>query len=521
MSAVSFFLLMLFTSLGRIGAFAPRFGVNYLRLASEQSRLPQVPYHSRLSLCTDTACSVTLLKGKARLFQNGNPIIYGGAIQNVYGNPAPGEEVVIKDHHGNTFGRGFFNPYSQYRVRMTATTNDKLFDISLEDLIYARIEQAIALRKALSLPNVDTNVYRLVNGEGDRLGGLIIDVLGDTIVIQSSALWVEIHKHIIKSAVESLLVQSAPTGSMQLLWRRAEGRLKQDGYDADNPDMMKVIAQRNQEEELENENESGRQQESRGEKSEVVENGIIYTLCAASDQKTGFYCDQRENRQWVRELCEGKTVLDTYCYSGGFSLNAVLGGAASVLAVDSSARALETLERNIHRNQQQQQQQTASDMVHGVNETGDVNSNSGDSNSTNDPVKFEDRIALQQGDAVAVMKQFAAEGRTFDIVICDPPKLAPTRKSLDRAMNKYQKINSLAMSLVNNTSPKGGLLLTCTCSAAMSQSPGKFQEMLANAARIAQRDVTIVGTSGAAGDHPVLLSYPEGRYLTAVLLHVR
>ena len=431
---------------------------------------------------TASAACVILEPGKARLFQGGNPIIYGGAVKQVVGDPVAGTEVIVKDHKGNAFGRGFFNPYSQYRVRVTAMKEDRSFNETLAILLKRRLSQAVALRRSMVLPRPDTSVYRLVNGEGDRLGGLIIDVLGDTVVTQSSALWVEIHRQLITSTLTELFGVEGKA----LLWRRSEARLKQDGYD----DYLQYLKQQGGG----GGGSSSSVETDMGESNasqEVTENGIRYSLCAASDQKTGFYCDQRDNRLLVRGLSRGKTVLDTYCYSGGFSLNAIKGGAKSVLAIDSSARALETLEKNINLNELHQSDRT------------DHLGNG--------------RITLQQGDAVAVMEKLVQAGSQFDVVICDPPKLAPTRTSLDKAVNKYQRINSLAMSLVNRTS--GGLMLTCTCSAAMTQSD-RFVEVLMAAARSAGRDISIVSTSGAAADHPVLPCYLEGRYLTAVLLHV-
>ena len=439
---------------------------------------------------TASAACVILEPGKARLFQGGNPIIYGGAVKQVLGDPVAGTEVIVKDHKGNAFGRGFFNPYSQYRVRVTVMKEDRSFNETLAILLKRRLSQAVALRRSMVLPRPDTSVYRLVNGEGDRLGGLIIDVLGDTVVTQSSALWVEIHRQLITSTLTELFGVEGKA----LLWRRSEARLKQDGYD----DYLQYLKQQggggsssSAETDMGESNAASTSMDESNASQEVTENGIRYSLCAASDQKTGFYCDQRDNRLLVRGLSKGKTVLDTYCYSGGFSLNAIKGGAKSVLAIDSSARALETLEKNINLNELHQSDRT------------DHLGNG--------------RITLQQGDAVAVMEKLVQAGAQFDVVICDPPKLAPTRSSLDKAVNKYQRINSLAMSLVNRTS--GGLMLTCTCSAAMTQSD-RFVEVLMAAARSAGRDISIVSSSGAAADHPVLPCYLEGRYLTAVLLHV-
>ena len=177
-------------------------------------------------------------------------------------------------------------------------------------------------------------------------------------------------------------------------------------------------------------------------------------------------------------------MLDTYCYSGGFSINAALGGALSVTAVDSSQPAVTAAIRNLELNRYQLEPQT---------------------------VKF------VKADALEFMQRAAADGTLFDLVICDPPKLAPSRSTLDRAKGKYVKINSAALRLVR----PGGLLLTCSCSAAVTQSTGLLRKLVAEAAQRAGRDVTVLSSSNAALDHPVHTAYPEGNYLTALLCHVR
>lgn len=321
--------------------------------------------------------------------------------------------------------------------------------------------------------------------------------------MQSSAYWVEHHRDVITLAIG----RSFPSSQYDIIWRRAEARLRKDGYPLDSElsthdsgsDMKSTPPDTKSSTDMDAPPPAGikgrllQRISSRAVKKHdetmkssdyttVKENGLIYRLCPETDQKTGFYCDQRENRLLVRSFARGKRVLDAYCYSGGFSLNAVFGGADGVIAIDSSQPALNSFEENIQ-----------------------LNGMAG-------------AIELKQGDSVELMKQLKNAGEEFDIVICDPPKLAPTRSSLDRAMKKYQQINAAAMALINKK--KGGLLLTCTCSAAMTQS-GKFLDVLGKAAKDASRDITQVGQAGAASDHPVLVSYPEGRYLTAVLLHVK
>lgn len=401
---------------------------------------------------------VVLEEGKGRLFKGGNPIIYGGAVSKVLGSPKEGEFVAVTDHRGNLVGKGFFNSISQYRVRLVSHGVKHETDLTVADLIRSRIQQAVALRKALVLPSISTNTYRLVNGEGDQLSGLIIDVFDNIVSIQSSATWVEIHAEAIVEAVQSALSVSPS----QIIWKRADSRLKKDGFRLESAKSMGST------EVLEN--------------ITVRENDIIFTLDPEGDQKTGFYCDQRLNRLLIRGLSQGKHVLDTYCYTGGFTLNALVGGAASVTAVDSSTKAIETLACNLQCN----------------------------------PILDASRVTTIEADCDSAMKNMIKNNQSFDVVICDPPKLAPTRSHLSKAKSKYTKINSMAMQLI---SPTGGLLLTCSCSGAMTQS-GDFIKMLKEAAEDAGRRITVLSESGASPDHTVAVGYPEGKYLTAVLLHV-
>jgi 23S rRNA G2069 N7-methylase RlmK/C1962 C5-methylase RlmI len=441
---------------------------------------------------------VEVLDGKARLFKEGNPIVYNGAIKSVHGDPEAGDEVSVKDNKGNVFGRGYFNPRSQYRVRMIATHEDKSFDAATNEIISDKVKRAADLRHTLSLPREGTDVYRLINGEGDGLSGLMVDVLGDMVVIQSSAVWVEKNRNAIEGAVRT----TPSLAGKQVLWKQATERLKQDGWEFIREDTVNGPMET-------------QTSIDAATVTTVVENGVRYSLCAEKDQKTGFYCDQRENRQLLRSLVKGKTVLDLYCYTGGFTLNAVLGGATSVTCVDSSLRAVQTVRENIRINgfkcdvctdgMGPNATTTSHDTTHYV------------SDGSHSDVGQDCSVSLVKGDAQNVMRTLVAEGKHFDVVVCDPPKLAPTRTALEAASRKYQHINALAMQLV---SPEGGLLLSCSCSAAMTQS-GQFEQVLNAAARSVGRTATVVSVRGAAGDHTVHPSYPEGRYLTAVLLYVK
>eukprot|EP01032_Pedospumella_encystans_P025964 gene25964-29329_t len=447
-----------------------------------------------LSHKVPTLCQVLITKGRERIFEQGDPLVFNGAISNIIGKPVLGDEVLVKDCQGNLLGRGLYNPHSMYRVRVIASKDDKLINAPLAALIKGRIEQAVQSRAAMLLPRSDTDVYRLINSEGDRLSGVIVDVIGSTVVVQSSALWAEIQKENIEAGLRSVPQFKDKT----ILWRRALSRLNQDGLqelgtDAAIPTNI-------------NGDSDASATDNVAESEVVTENGIKYKLCAATDQKTGFYCDQRENRQLIRSLSQGKTVLDAYCYTGGFTLNAVRGGAARVTSIDSSARAIESLSENLALN----------NMTSFVASTLTDNHQSNLNEQPTTAKPTEGQVELIKGEAERTMQEMIKAKKSFDVVICDPPKLAPKRADLERAMRKYKQINTLAMQLVN---PKGGLLLTCTCSAAMTQS-GKFESVVQSAAKAAGRDVTIVSKSGAALDHPTVVACPESNYLTALLLYV-
>lgn len=409
---------------------------------------------------------IELVPGKSLLFKQGNPLVFSKAVAN--GSAELGEDVNVADHRGNVFARGFFNPLSQYRVRLTAIQGDPCFEYSTDKLIRYRIASAVRKRKAMNLPNTETNAYRLVNGEGDQLSGLVIDVLNEDIVVQSSALWAEVHANSIVQALVGEL--NVPIERVQ--WKAAQQRLIQDGIEKTEV----VNSYRSSDDDVNDGPASSRI---------VKEWGISYL---AGEQKTGFYCDQRMNRKMLRDLVQGKSVLDAYCYTGGFALNALAGGASSVVAIDSSQLVIDIAKQNAQLN-------------------GYLPANE----------EQNGRIQFLAGDALKEMAKLKLSKQSFDVVILDPPKLAPTRNVLDKALRKYRSINMAGMSLVN---AEGGLLLTCTCSAAVSQQPERFMAMLNEAALMVGRRLTILQVLGAAGDHTVSPSYHEGTYLTAVLLYV-
>lgn len=402
---------------------------------------------------------VVLKKGKTQLFRDGSPMVYSGAVDRIIGRPPPrtGDVVVVADGTEKPIGWGLYNSVSMFCVRLMQqeeeATRDPSCALNMEKLLETRIDAAIELRRNLGLPSTNTNAYRLVNSEGDRLSGLIVDVFGDLAVIASSAAWVEKYKPQVEACISRI------DEINHVNWRQSVEMLKEEGLDL--TDLKGIHLPTSH------------------QRVKVIENGISYAI-SPEGQKTGFYADQRENRHFISTISEGQRVLDMCCYSGGFALNAVCGGAVNVTGVDTSMPALELANENIILNNL-------------------------------DPGK----ISFLRRDATEFMKDAVARNESWDIVILDPPKLAPRRKVLQSASGMYRNLNSLAMQLTR----RGGLLMTCSCSGAMTQS-GTFMRILQGAASMAGRKITLLRQAGAACDHPIDPSYPEGAYLSNILFRV-
>jgi 23S rRNA (cytosine1962-C5)-methyltransferase len=255
-----------------------------------------------------TTAKVILRQGRARPLWFGHPWVYANAMVRAEGNPQPGDVVSLVDHDGRFIGRGFYNPRSQIPVRL-CTRADEAVDAAF---FRARVARAKAMRARLGLPSERTNVYRLINSEGDDLPGLVVDVYADTAVAQITTLGISARRNEIYDALEAELgvttiFEIAPASYAELEGFAAGSRVARG--------------------------------QSRGS-VEAVEEGIALEVEPLSGQKTGMFIDQRETRARVGTLARGARVLDLYAYAGGFSLAAARGGAAAVTAVDSSARAV-------------------------------------------------------------------------------------------------------------------------------------------------------------------------------------
>ena len=405
-----------------------------------------------------------LKPGKQRLFRDlRNPMVYGGAVDKCIApnaaNINPFDIVAVLDADMQCVGYGFYNEKSMFRVRLLHHGHVQLpWDYAAE--IRAKLANAIKLRALLGLPSTDTNTYRIINGEGDRLSGLVVDRVGPSLVVSSSAMWCEMCRNHITHALQQELPE------YDLVWRQNVDRLKQDGV------VIEPIDQQ-----------THQQQEDDCMVTDVVECGVRYRItrhALTRGQKTGHYADQRENRNYVRQIVtEGgaKRVLDLFCYTGGFGLNAALGG-ASVTGVDSSKAALDMARANAKLN--------------GV----------------------EERMEFLQEDVMEFLRNCNEQ---YDVVVVDPPKYAPTAKSLMKAVRKYRRVNELAMKQIR----PGGLLISCSCSGAMTRERGLFVETVREAAKAAGREITLVKMSGAAADHVVAVEMMESEYLSVGMFAVR
>jgi 23S rRNA (cytosine1962-C5)-methyltransferase len=390
--------------------------------------------------------ATVLLKPKrARPFFGRHPWVLDSAVQRVDGSPADGAVVDLATHDGTFVARGLWNAASRLRVRLYA------FDpaVKLDDALWrARLEAAVGLRRTLGLDD-RTGAARLVNSEGDDLSGLIVDRYGDFLAVQVTALAMAQR---LETIADQLMDIVGPRG---ILLRGAErGLSKLEGLQL--PD--RVI---------------------RGAAPSgpifVAEHGLKFGVDLTEGQKTGYYLDQRDNRHAAARYARGRRVLDMFCYSGGFAVAAaVAGGARSVLAVDSSAKAAALAKANADLN-------------------GAAN------------------VTVETADAFERLDALRAAGERFGMVVLDPPKFARSRAALDDALRAYHRINRVALDMLE----PGGILVTCSCSGSVSRED--FLQMLGGVAQRARRPLQILECRGAAPDHPVSASCLEGEYLKCVI----
>jgi len=398
--------------------------------------------------------------------------IYKRMIGEVSPDARPGDCVAVYDKHGALFGHGLYNPRSLITLRMLN------FDQTPIDQSFWRraIDRALTLRTKVLRLNDSTNACRLIHAEGDDLSGLIVDRYADTLSIEifSLGIWRQIPELL------PILHQSAGTQHHLVCFdERAQRQEEFDKLVQEPLAPESLVRESLVRESLVRESLLAPTIRSPAMPNAVniAENGVRFRVEFAAGHKTGFFCDQRDNRRRLASFARDADVLDACCYSGGFGICAkVLGGANNVTCVDLDEEAVEMARRNANLNQV--------------------------------------RINTVHADAFAYMRQMQTNGTKYEIVVLDPPKLIFGRNDMGEGRNKYFDLNRLAASLVK----PGGLLLTCSCSGALGRDD--FVSLVVGAARIAGRQSQILDVTGAAPDHPVSPRCPESAYLKAAWLRL-
>ena len=389
-----------------------------------------------------------LKPGRDKALLRRHPWVFSGAIQQVLGDPEAGETVLVQDAHGRPLGQASFSPASQIRARMWSWNPEEAIDGRFFE---QRLEQALRLRQ--NLPERDqADAWRLVHGESDGLPGLIVDQYADVLSVQLLSAGVEHWRDILLELLVKLFQPTAAIERSDADVRTLEGLPVRTGR-LYGPDLSEPV--------------------------KISEHGLSFLVDIPGGHKTGFYLDQRANRLMVRAFAQGKNVLDCFSYTGGFAINALYGGAASVLAVDTSAQALDAAAAHVALNHLDAA-----------------------------------RIAWQQGDVFQVLRELRDRGRTFYMVILDPPKFAPTAAQAQKAARGYKDINMLGMKLLS----PGGRLMTFSCSGGVDRA--LFQKIVAGAALDAGVHARILHWLSQAPDHPVALNFPEGEYLKGLVVAV-
>jgi 23S rRNA (cytosine1962-C5)-methyltransferase len=390
--------------------------------------------------------AVLLRPGREKSLLRRHPWLFSGAIQHVEDEPAPGGTVDLLSSSREFLARASYSPTSQIRARVWAFEDEPVN----KEFFRKRIRLALASRRELRIGE-DTNATRLIYAESDGIPGLIVDRYGEVLVLQSltagSEFW--------KETLADLLLEE--TG-LPAIYERSDADVRElEGLEPRTGLLRGSISNL---------------------QFSILEHGLGCLVNLQHGHKTGSYLDQRENRLRVRELAGDKEVLDCFCYTGGFTVNALAGGAKSVLSIDSSAEALALCAENVKLNEL--------------------------------PVT---RHTPLEGDVFQLLRRFRDENRSFDMIILDPPKFAPTAAQAERAARGYKDINLFAFKLLR----PGGILVTFSCSGGIDA--GLFQKIIAGAALDAGVEAQIVAHLFQGPDHPISLHFPEGAYLKGLVCY--
>ena len=390
--------------------------------------------------------TLVLKPGREKSINRRHPWVFSGAVARVTGAPEAGATVQVVSSTGVPLALAAYSPHSQIRARVW-TWNVEAIDAGF---FRRRIADAAAARTALG-SDARSDAFRLVHAESDGLPGVIVDRYAETAVVQLLSAGADRWRDALADAVFEL-------PGIERVWERSEADVRE----------LEGLEPR-----------SGLMRGAPLESAPVIrEHGLEFRVEIDAGHKTGFYLDQRDNRLLLRALVQGKDVLDCFCYTGGFAINALHAGARTVLAIDSSALALAAAREN-----------AALNGVRG------------------------DEPWLER-DVFQTLRRFRDEGRRFDVIVLDPPKFAPTAAHAERASRAYKDINLLAFKMLR----PGGFLMTYSCSGGVTAE--LFQKIVAGAALDTRVDARIEAWLHAAADHPVALSFPEGEYLKGLLCRV-
>jgi 23S rRNA (cytosine1962-C5)-methyltransferase len=393
--------------------------------------------------------NVTLLPRRARPFFARHPWVFANSIARIDGPVGPGDEVALRSHEGIFIARGLFNPRSAIRVRLYRWEDADLDEAFWRD----RLAAAIRLRREILDLDTPGGACRLVFSEADGLSGLTVDRYDRWLVAQFTSVALFSRRDLFLPMLQEL------TGAEGIFLRTERGVAGLEGIDLP-PQTAPAL---------------GTWPDG---PLAIAEHGLTYQVDPRSGQKTGFYLDQRDNRRAAAALAKGRRVLDLFCYTGGFSLNALKhGGATHALGIDSSAPAIELARQNA----------VANGLGHARFEVADVG---------------------------ATLQRMRENGEKFGMVVCDPPKFARSAGHVEDALKAYLRLNHAALNVLE----PDGLLVTCSCSGHVDRT--MFAQLLGQVAEGAGRPIQLLDQRGQATDHPVSASCLETDYLKCVIARV-
>jgi 23S rRNA (cytosine1962-C5)-methyltransferase len=392
--------------------------------------------------------TVKLKKGEGRVLKAGGMWVFDNEIDKISGEFENGDIVIVHDFDDYYMGCGFINTNSKITVRIMSRIKGQEID---KEFLENRVKDAWEYRKK----TVDTSSCRVIFGEADFLPGIVIDKFSDILVVQSLAMGIDR----MKLTILELLKEAMEKDGIHIrgVYERSDAKVRS------NEGMERI---------------KGFIGEAFDTKIEIIENGVKYMVDVEDGQKTGFFLDQKYNREAIKKLCKGADVLDCFTHTGSFALNAGIAGAKSVLGVDASELGIKQAEENA--------------ALNGLQET----------------------VHFQCADVFELLPELEKQNKKFDVIILDPPAFTKSRNSVKNAIKGYREINLRAMKLLKD----GGYLATCSCSHFMT--PDLFADTVGQAAKNVRKRLRQVEYRTQAPDHPILWSAEESYYLKFFIFQV-